>query len=361
IRMTSSRILTVRRGARRGLGLSLNSRGIVTGWVVVALVALLGAAALAIDIGSLVVAAQRCQDVADSAALAAAASLPGATEVRTVALETVSANNTEALGWQVTCSEADVQMLSPGEVVSNEPLGPFAYGVEVTVHAPVDFGFARVLGLEGVTAHRSAVAVRGMVDQVPICPMWIDSATELNYGVQQELLMADGPSYEGIPGSFGFLSPPDGCTASWFELLEGYGLSEQDYQTSFVSKEDTLTAYTGVNVGGWVKALSNDKGCSRLERATDPDGNWADDTFEAYQPDNPRILLVPLVNYIGDSGTNATFEIVSFAAFWLEDVDGTTDDKKIIGRFIDYFDLAGGDVDSGLTDSSGLFAVKLVQ
>lgn len=359
--MSIFRTLTVRDGGRRGLGVGLNSRGVVTGWVVVALVALLGAAALAIDIGSLVVAAQRCQDVADSAALASAASLPTATEVRAVALQTVSANNTDASGWQVTCSEADVQILSPGEVVSNEPLGPFAYGVEVTVHGPVDFGFARVLGIEGVTARRSAVAMRGMVDQVPICPMWIDATTELNYGVQQELLMADGPSYEGIPGSFGFLEPPDGCTADWFTLMEGYGLSEQDYQTSFVSKEDTVSAYTGVNVGGWVKALSNDKGCSRLERATDPNGKWAEDTFEDYQPDNPRILLVPLVTYIGDSGTNATFQIESFAAFWLESVDGTTDDKKITGRFIDYFDLAGGDVDSGLTDSSRLFAVKLVR
>lgn len=359
--MSISRVLAVRNGGHRGLGLGLNSRGLATGWVVVALAALLGAAALTIDIGSLAVAAQRCQDVADSAALAAAASLAAEAEVRAVALQTVAANNSDASGWKVTCSEADVQILSPGEIAANEPLGPWAYGVEVTVYGPVEFGFARVLGLDSVTAHRSAVAIRGPVDQVPICPMWISANTELNYGVQQELLMADGPHYADIGGSFGFLDPPDGCTADWFTVMEGYGMTEQDYQTSFVAQGDSAFAYTGLSVGGWVRALANDHGRSRLERATDPEGKWYLDTFENYQPDNPRILLVPRVTYIGCSGANAEFRIEGFAAFWLEYTDPTGADKKIIGRFIDYFDLAGGDVDSGLTSSSGIFAVKLVR
>ncbi|MGD9498401.1 MAG: pilus assembly protein TadG-related protein [Armatimonadota bacterium] len=357
--MSKPRAQVGRLRGRCWLSRRIDSRGVATVWVAVALTSLLGAAALSIDIGMLVLAAQRSQDVADSAALAGAQRLPYESEVRAIALETVQANNVDAVGWEVACTNADIRILSPGEIAGSVPLGPWSYGVEVTVHGPVQFGFARVLGMNTATAHRTAVAIRGPVNSVPICPMWISANTELNYGVEQELLMADGPHYADIGGSFGFLQPPDGCTADWFTLLEGYGLTEQDYLTSFVSQYDTAYAYTGLSVGGWVRALESDHGIARLERAMT--GEWADDTWQDYEPDNPRILLVPMVTYLGDSGSNAAFRIERFAAFWLEYVDNTGTDKKIIGRFIDYFDLAGGDPNGGLSDSSGIVATKLVR
>ncbi len=333
--------------------------GVASAWVVTALVALLGAAALVVDLGRLVLAAQRCQDVADSAALAAARELPSGTSARTAALKMVAANNSEGCGWPVQCEDSDLQFFPPGSSpVSGEPaLGPYAHALRVTVHAQVDYSFARILGIRGATAQRSATVLRAPVEGVPIATMWIAHGTDLSYGQRQQMLMADGPHYAGIPGSFGFLESPPGCTADWFSLLQGYGLSVQDVETSFVKIGDSLFAKTGVDVGHLRRALKQDQGNARLERGTS--GEFAGDTFTDYDAENPRIMLVPLVSYVGGTGAGAEFRIEKFGAFWLEEVT-TGHPNGIWGRFIEY-DMPGGDPNSSLTTSSGVFATKLVR
>lgn len=327
--------------------------GIAGAWVAVALVALAGAASLAIDVSTLVIAAQRCQDVADSAALAGGIWLPDETRAAQAALATLDANNAEGAGWPVTATVDDITFYRPGDTVAGIVLGPWANAMAIRVHSHVDYTFGRLLGIYGANARRRAVVVRGPVEGVPICTMWIAHTTPIEYGVEMNLLMADGPHYAEIPGAFGFLQAPEGCTASWDALLEGYPLTQQDIETSFVNLGDTVYSKTGVDVGHFRKAMVDDHGNSRMERGTT--GIYAGDTFYDFHNTNPRILLIPLVTYLGDTGSNAAFRIEKFGAFWLEGVHN----KEIRGRFIQY-DMPGGDPNPTLDKNTGVFATKLI-
>jgi len=186
--------------------------------------------------------------------------------------------------------------------------------------------------------------------------MWISHDTPLTPGVEINMLMADGPHCAGIPGSFGFLQEPAGCTATWFELLQGYGLTPEDLETSFVNLGDSVWAKTGVDVGAFKMALVDDAGLSRMERGTI--GKFADDLWNKRHDDNPRIMLVPLVTYLGDTGSNAEFRIEKFGAFWLEGIN--QGQKEIFGRFIQY-DMPGGDPNSQLTSETGVYATEMVR
>lgn len=340
------RMRTIMRGERRG---------IVGAWVVVAFVALAGAAAMSFDLGRLAIAAQRAQDVADGAALAAATQLPFETDARAAALRTVAANQTDGQGWPVSCENADITFIGPNGTLEETVLGPWAHAMTVTVHADVEYSFARIFGLTGRSLSRSASVVRAPVEGIPIATMWISEDTPLNYGEQINMLMADGPHYADIPGSFGFLQEPTGCTADYFSLLQGYGLTAEDIETSFVNLGDSVFATTGVRVGEFKKALLSDSGDARLERGTT--GEFQYDTFNSYQPDNPRIMLVPLVSYLEGTGSNAEFKIEKFGAFWLEGVN--QGQKEIWGRFIE-FDFPGGDPNSQLTGETGVYATELI-
>jgi hypothetical protein len=331
-------------------------RGVIGPWVAVALVALLGVAALSIDIGRLVVAAQRAQDMADGAALAGGCKLPYAQEARDTSVDTISANNSEGAGFQVQCEASDITCYGPYEEVPGYgTLGPWAQAISVSTHVPVQYNFAPIVGVEGATATRSATVLRAPVAGLPIATMWIAYGTPLT-GDPQQLLMAEGPHYAGIPGSFGFLQSPDGCTATFFDLLQGYNLTTQDIESSFVGIGDTVYAETGEMVGHWRKALEQNQGRARLEQGTS--GKWATDIVTDYHDDNPRIMLIPLVSYIDGTGNNASFKIEQFGAFWLEDVD--QGQRKIWGRFIQY-DFPGGDPIGTAINEGGVFATALVR
>lgn len=329
--------------------------GVAGAWVAVAFVALAGAAALVVDLGTLVVAAQRCQHVADAAALAAGSYLPSESDARAAALATVAANNSEGTGWPVECTAQDCTFFGPGDTVEGRVLGPYACALQVTVRADVNYTFGRLFGLNRAVAERHATILRAPAEGIPLCTMWIAHETPMVYGQRISLLMADGPHCAGIPGSFGFLQSPPGCTANSFELLQDYDLTQQDIETSFVNLGDSVWADTGVDVGTFRKALETDLGRARLERGTT--GKFQYDTFNDYHEDNPRIMLIPLVTYLGGTGSNAEFRIEKFGAFWLEEVNGGQ--KEIWGRFIQY-DLPGGDPNSSLTIDTGVYATKLI-
>ena len=337
-------------------------RGVVGPWAVTGLVVLLGVSGLVIDVGRLCIAAQRAQDVADSAALAAACELPYEQPAGDAALSTVSANNsTISAALQATCAEdsGDLVYYGPGESMEGVGvLGPWACGMKVTTHVPVEYSLARIVGVQGTVATRSASVLRAPVGGLPIATMWLSQETPFNYGDVQQLLMADGPHYAGVPGSFGFLQAPAGCTATAFELLRGYNLTEEQIQSSFVSVGDTIYASTGVDVGSISNALDAHQGMARLERGLDPSGKWANDVFDNYHNDNPRIMLIPLVSYLGGEGSNAAFRIEKFGAFWLEEVKPSQ--KWIKGMFIRY-DMPGGEPDPSLIKHQGIFATQLVR
>ena len=336
-------------------------RGTVIVLVALVLVVLLGMAALTVDIGQLAIAAQVAQDVADAAALGGGQELPEYTTAQSVALSLVAVNNESTSGFTANCSpdSSDITFWGPNETIPDFGLlGSYAWGVRVTVHVPVDYVFAPVLGLEGATISRSCTVVRMVVGGVPICPMWISYETDYQYGQEQQLLMADGPHCANIPGSFGWLEPPSGDTNLFLDLLRGYQLSYEDIVDNFVSIDDVISARTGVAVGQWAKALNTaPDGLARMDRAMwEP---WTDDTFDDFHNDNPRIMIVPMAEYLGGTGTGAQFQIRAFGAFYIESINSKKTPYDIIGRFIEYT-LPGSDGDP-LSPETGLWTVKMVR
>ncbi len=335
-------------------------RGVVMVWVVVALMALMGMAALTVDVGQLVIAAQVAQDVADAAALGAGRELPEYSTAQSVALNLVAANNESMGGFTASCSpdNGDITFWGANETVPEfGELGSYAWAMQVTANIPIDYVFAPVVGLEGATVSRSCTVVRMPVGGVPICPMWVSYETDYQYGQQQNLLMAGGPHYANIPGSFGWLEPPSGDTNLFLDLLSGYQVDYEDIVGNYVTVDDVITARTGVALGQWRQALeSAPDNLSRLDRAMQEP--WAGDTFDSFRNDNPRIMIIPMVEYLGGTGTGAQFQIRAFGAFWLESVDTHGQPRSITGRFIQY-DLPGAGGDA-LSPETGLWTVKMV-
>ncbi len=334
-------------------------KGVTIAIVAVALIALLGMASLAIDVGQLCIAAQTAQHTADAGGLAGGPELPDYNEATSAALAIVAANNESSSRFPVGCETDDIDFWGPGEAIPDYgSLGNSAWGIRVKGHVPVEYAFARIFGLSGATVTRSCVVVRMPVGGASICPMWVNYQTDHQYGQQQQLLMADGPHYENIPGSFGWLQPPSGDSSEFLELLRGYNLTEDQIVSNYASLDDTLYANSGLAVGQWRGALeAASDGLARLQRAMwEP---WTYDAFDDFHSNNPRLLIIPMCEYLGGTGSNAQFQIRAFGAFWLESVDSHGQHRSITGRFIDYtMPGAGG---HPLSPETGLWTVKMVK
>ena len=336
-------------------------RGVIMAWVAVALPILLGAAALTIDVGRLMIAAQVAQNTADAAALAGGQELPNNDTALWYATALVDANKQSFQGAGRDCwaNPEDIVFYGPGdEIPGFGLLGPAAWGIRVTVHVSVRYAFAGAVGLREAAGARSCTVVRMPLGGVPVCPMWISYNTEYNYGDEQQLLMADGPSCAGIPGSFGWIEPPSGQSNLFLDLLRGYNLTYKELHDNYVSVDDILTAYTGLSTGQWAKALNTaPDGLARLDRAQGLP--WTNDTFDAFHDTNPRIIIVPMVEYLGGTGSGAQFRIKAFGAFYIESINSKTKPYAINGRFLDYSAPgAGGDP---LSPESGLWVVQMVK
>jgi len=342
----------IRRYRRYGPLTTPRTRGVALGWVCVALVGLIGLVGMAFDVGTLEVAAQRCQEVADGAALGAATQLP-TSAVTPTAIAIADANKTEGHGWPVGLAAGDVKVYGPGASLGETTLPMDANAVEVTVRGPVRFGFIRLLGLQTATARRTAIAMRGVnAEGFPFIPLWIDHTTadDARWAPgTTNILMADGPSYEDIPGSFGFLDP--GSNSMFRTLLSGGALTEAQLNECVYNIDDTVTAITGKRVGHWTQDLG-----ARITAGST--GIYADDTAASYDPGNPRVIITALVTYTGGTGDGATFVIDGFVAFFLEDLVNVTGDKAIQARFLDYY--IPGDETWGIPSFDGFYSVKLI-
>ncbi|MCK4324308.1 MAG: Tad domain-containing protein, partial [Armatimonadetes bacterium] len=130
-------------------------------WVVVALVALLGMAALTVDIGQLVIAAQVAQNTVDAAALAGVSQLPDLTEATTETGFYIEANNEEHGFHVALISENAIVCRAPGETVEGYgQLPDDEHALTVTGQVEVSYVFAPLLGLESATITRSATALQ---------------------------------------------------------------------------------------------------------------------------------------------------------------------------------------------------------
>jgi len=127
---------------------------------------LLGIAALAVDISLMGLAAQRVQNVADTAALAGATRIADATGAVSAADQTAATNNLFS-NWQV---DTAIATYAPGESVADfRSLGHREYVTEVVGTTEYRFAFGRIFGLERATITRRAAA---------LCEVWRNRLAE---------------------------------------------------------------------------------------------------------------------------------------------------------------------------------------
>ena len=324
-------------------GCARRCRGAVAVAAAVALVVLLGFAGLALDFGVAYLAVQQCQTVADASALGGTQYLPNTSLAQSVA-QTVAGQNIpppESDLFTVTTQIYTHGAALPG---SGEP-APVGGALQVTAAKRVDYRFLPVMGHDGITVERSAMSTK-VLGGTCIAPMWIDDATPVSYGNVINLLMAEAP-HTGIPGNFGWLEPNGGV--DFIAALKGLITPEQE-ELQRLYTGDNVWGKTGLAIGQWRGALVTDSD-SRLKRSQQ--APWNNDTFESYRPDNPRIMIVPFVGYLDGTGSNARYRITRFAAFWLEDVIISGNNRYIAGRFIDFTKYGGSGSSIAITHLVG--------
>ncbi|MGI5819020.1 MAG: TadE/TadG family type IV pilus assembly protein [Armatimonadota bacterium] len=131
-------------------------RGTAYVLTVIALPMLLGVGALAIDLALMGLAAQRVQNVADTAALAGATHGADSAASAVAAGQTTGTNNAFS-NWQV---DATISTYGPGETVPGfRTLGYREHVTAVSGTTDFEFIFARVFGLERAPIRREAAAM----------------------------------------------------------------------------------------------------------------------------------------------------------------------------------------------------------
>ncbi len=149
---------------------------------ILGLLAMLGLAAVTIDIGRMAMAAQRAQDIADAAAVAGAQGIPDTSTADTRITDIVDANN-DAIPWpEVTVDiDSDVTYYYPGDDVPEYGvLGSDEHAVAVTTHMEDEFLFARATGQNDMSLARTSVAKVTEGDGVLPCLFAGDEAEWMN-------------------------------------------------------------------------------------------------------------------------------------------------------------------------------------
>ncbi len=333
--------------------------GVVMALTATALIALLGFTALALDIGRVVLAVQRCQAVSDMAALSGASAIPDTVAAVTRVGDIVAANNgQQGPGMQVATNPvSDITIYGPNSTHTGaggiyENLGPNAYLVKVTGHMGVPYYFAKALGLLGVTVARTAYVYVGPLSGTEVGPIWM----WFSDGIYTPGTVYN--VYEGKLGkviqSFGLAAFADNNgNASIEQYIEGNNLSSDQIQAATFNLGDTFPVVNGNHGGAW-RAGFNSSPNGILYRASRPP--FDTQTPTNFTPDNPRILIVPLLHGDPSAGSST---IDAFGAFWILSADFTGNHSQFSGEFLGYVTVPTGTPDPGGTGPVNV--VKLVK
>lgn len=298
-----------------------NERGSALVLVALVMVALLGCVGLVTDIGTIYFHRLNLENAADAAALAGAQELPDDPEKAVAVAEEYAARN--------GVRAQDLQVEVAGDSRS----------LTITTRRRIDFLFARVLGFSSREVAATATArVGALSGAIGVTPFSIKDQ-QLVYGKEYVLKYGSGSSWENggrIYGWFGALDLGGSGACQYRHNIEYgyYGL---------IRVGDVLPVETGNMSGPTIQGVE-----WRLEQCTDGC------TFDNFTRDCPKIMLVPVVRYLGGHGSNQSVEVRGFAAFFLEGVEGQ---GNVIGRFVRT--VAPGEIGDG--SYYGLVAVKLTR
>lgn len=318
------------------------SRGAVLVWVAASMVVLLGAGALSLDYGRLVVARWRLQTAVD------AGSLAGAWELGN---KSVSQALREASAAQVAGSVASDNKSEGAYAVDF----PDADTCHVEGQETIAMTFARILGVnESTVLAEAAARLSGAGSAKGLRPFGIQSQ---DFVFGDQYLLKIGPHDETSNGNFHALALGGKGANNYREKIK-YGYD------GVISIGDTITTEPG-NMSGptedgidYVVALEIIK--EGIEYILDQSGHISWDWYASHLDDlyaSPRLILVPIVDNWEVHGRD-TVEVVGFASFFLEGVEGSGKNSRVVGRFVER--VIPGSSGGGSTEFGG-YSVSLIQ
>jgi hypothetical protein len=254
---------------------------------------LIGSMALGIDVAMLYFNWTSIQVAGDASALAGASYLPA---FPTVAQTTAT-------------SYALLNGLQAGEV-SSVTVSPDNMSLTVQLSRNVPYLLARVLGLTSTTVSSSSTAQAVSVGNAQgITPLGIDYRTSYTYG--QPVSIKGG---QVGAGNWAPLALGGSGASNYLNNIQG------GYQGS-IAIGDMVTTETG-NIVGPTKTGIDARIAAGLSQA-------ASGTFADHALDDPRVMLVPMVDFSGINGKSQV-PVKGFAELWVIGVTGSTIDTYFI-------------------------------
>jgi len=387
-------------------------RGLTLVLVTAAMLALVGVAALSIDVNHAMLNKTRLQNSVDAAALAAAIVLDngGSTTEAEAAAKTTLINMGGASGndeMDFTSAQIVVQF-------SNDPaIFPFSgfnsdddgYARVAVSGYQLDNFFAHILN---VTKNLSSSAVAGpspsntlVTNVVPIavCEGEDAGTNGYNQGDLYALKLADQNQSEMGPGNYQLLDFGSGASTVREALAGGYkgaiditepvitkpgntigpvgqglntrfddysggGLSDTDYPSDIYVREPVKPA-----------KLDNDGNITYLDTSGSGGGAWGYSDYLAALPDcsgdsdcridsggeeNRRVLVIPVVDCSSASGGTSAFNVTALACFFMLQSAPTSNSGKeaVFGEFIEDCTVSGG-VPGQNSNSDGPYRIVL--
>ncbi|NPV90007.1 MAG: hypothetical protein HPY50_04435 [Firmicutes bacterium] len=290
-----------------------------------ALVVLLGSAALVTDGGYLYLTKQRMVNAVDSAALAAGQELPDrASTAQAVAYSYAEDNGCPASEVAVNISEDHRE-------------------VRVTATREVPLFFARVLGLVSSQVGAQATARIDPVSAVEgVAPLSISDQT-LTFGIAYQLKDSPGDISDPDHGS-GWLGPislgGNGANVYRFNLMYGYD--------GTLKTGDLINTETGNMSGPTTQSIAY-----RIDQCS----HTPSCTVDHFAPDCPRILLVPVVEPIVEGNQVKRVRILGFSSFLIDSYVESGNENYVKGYFVKR--VVSGATTTGAADY-GLYGVHLI-
>jgi Flp pilus assembly protein TadG len=326
----------------KGFQLGLrNRRGGTMPLAVISLTVLLITLGLEMDSGRLCVSRHKDQVIADACVFAALTQLGTSTAASDAAIQQVVNDYKDRTSPNFYNSTVRVEWSYPRST---------AVRVVVTEDVPMFLS-----ALMGAATRRTSATAQGSVHGTPsmtgVVPLGLQY--DVDYGFPQPgqmaspnevLLKLGAGDTKSVAGDYFALDldKKGGGAADWMPWLKlGYD--------GRLGVGDTIWSEPGNKVSGVTKAILGDHSnpdARFLRAGVDP---YANDQWYDFHPGNPRMVIVPLVDWIGaDKGGKVYLQLKGFAAFY---ITRAGDDSKgeIYGHFVRYTTADDGSGD--LTDN----------
>jgi hypothetical protein len=294
--------------------------------VSLAMVVIIGVASLVTDVGLMYLNSARVANAADAAALAGVQALPK----HKVKAEAIARNYASKNGV------SDVTVI----------ISPDSKTLEVKAQRQIDLYLARVLGINTSTAAATSKATLEPVIGVKgIVPLGIPQQAFV-FGQDYVLKFGGGDALGGgyNSGWLGAIAIEDpGAKAYLDDLKLGFD--------KIITIGDILNVETG-NISGFT--------FTGVQYRIDSCKHTPSCTVYSYYPDCPKIIILPIIKNYTDvlNSADKKIQVISFAAFLIQKVEGMGNENYITGQFIQYA-VAGKSSTTG--PDNGIYVPRLTR